>query len=286
MPPITTESITEFWDSTLQRAREQPLASKVEKLDWKVPYEAYRVEYRSLGGVPIVAMLGVPICGERPGRKFPVIVSGPGYGGREFGGELGDCMRGYLVLQVYPRGQGESGKLWHPGEAYEGAWVNYGKKSREGFFYQGALADMVRGVDYVLTRPDADAQRVGLMGTSQGGYLVLATAGIDERVRAVVSHVPYLCDVKNNAAFAGSLARDAELMTTWESFEPVNLAPRIQAATLVSTGGRDKTCPAESIRAVFDRLPGIKALAHYPELTHTTCVDFYRMGWEWMERHL
>lgn len=289
-PSVPAESIDAFWRDTLERARREPLDPRVEQEKAAIPYLRYRVQFRGLGGVPIVALLGVPILGEHPAdappRKLPAIVSGPGYGGREFGSELGDCLRGYLVLQVYPRGQGESGKLWHPGETYEGAWANYGKADREGYYYQGALSDLSRGIDYLLTRPDVDPQRIGVMGTSQGGYLVLGAAAIDARVKACVSHVPYLCDIRRNSAFADSFGKDEGFLRTWETFEPVNLAPRITCPTLISTGGKDKTCPAETIRAVFDRLGGIKSLAHYPELPHTTCGDFYGMSWEWMERYL
>jgi cephalosporin-C deacetylase-like acetyl esterase len=58
------------------------------------------------------------------------------------------------------------------------------------------------------------------------------------------------------------------------------------APTLLLSGGQDKTCPPETIQAVFDRLTCIKALHHDPDLSHSTCSDFYAMGWEWLNRHL
>jgi cephalosporin-C deacetylase len=146
---------------------------------------------------------------------------------------------------------------------------------------------MFRGIDYLLTRPDVDPNRIGLIGTSQGGGMVLAAGGIDQRVKAVVSHLPYFCDARHNPVFlTQDLGRDPKFLDTFDYFDPIHLAPRLRAPTLISAGGKDKTCPPESIRAVFDRLPGIKALAHYPELTHTSCGDFYEMSWEWMNRYL
>jgi cephalosporin-C deacetylase len=147
--------------------------------------------------------------------------------------------------------------------------------------------DIIRGIDYLCTRPDVDVNRIGLMGTSQGGGIVLAAGALDPRVRAVVAHVPYFCDVRNNASFrACELGQDPVFLDIFDAFDPVHLAPRLRAPTLISSGGRDKMCPPETIRAVFDRLPGIKSLAHYPDLTHTSCGDFYAMSWEWMERWL
>jgi cephalosporin-C deacetylase-like acetyl esterase len=73
---------------------------------------------------------------------------------------------------------------------------------------------------------------------------------------------------------------------TLDCFDPYILADQIKAPALISTGGKDQTCPAAGIRSVFDRLGGIKALAYYPDLPHTSCGDFYKMSWEWMDRHL
>jgi cephalosporin-C deacetylase-like acetyl esterase len=79
---------------------------------------------------------------------------------------------------------------------------------------------------------------------------------------------------------------DPVFLNTFDYFDPVNLAPWLRAPTLVSSGGKDETCPPAAIRAVFDRLPGIKSLTHYPDLAHTSAGDFYEMSWEWMQRYV
>ena len=124
------------------------------------------------------------------------------------------------------------------------------------------------------------------MGTSQGGGLVLALASLDERVKAVVAHLPFFCDMRHNQAFKGSDLDKPEYLNTFDFFDPVNLASRCRSPALLSTGGKDATSPQESIRAIFDHLGGIKSLAHYPDLPHTSCGDFYEMSWQWMERYL
>jgi len=77
-----------------------------------------------------------------------------------------------------------------------------------------------------------------------------------------------------------------QLHIEFDYFDPVNLAPWLRAPTLISSGGKDITCPPEAIRAVFDKIPGIKTLFHDPNLTHTSSSDFYEMSWEWMKRYL
>ena len=47
--------------------------------------------------------------------------------------------------------------------------------------------DLMRTVDYIETRPEADAGRIGMLGLSMGGMEALLLAALDERVDAVVS---------------------------------------------------------------------------------------------------
>jgi len=230
-------------------------------------------------------LLGVPIR-DRENQRLPAIITAPGYGGWEHGVTLSDCQRGYLILQISPRQQGESSGL----PRYE-RWQGEGPllrgiKQPEGYFYQGAYMDMLRGVDYLLTRDDVDPERIGAMGTSQGGGIVLASSALIPRIKAVVAHVPYFCDMRHNTAFATGELDTPEHLATFDYFDPVQLAHRLHAPTLLSSGGKDATCPAETIRAVFDQLPGIKGLLHYPELIHTSSLGFYRASWEWMATYL
>ena len=121
--------IEAFWCETLARLARVPLDEREEVVRDPQPYLHSRVTFLSLGGARIVAQLGRPIGttkGNDP-RRLPAIVAAPGYGGWEFGQTLSECQRGYLMLQVYPRLQGESGPApegpehllsWHWMERY------------------------------------------------------------------------------------------------------------------------------------------------------------------------
>ena len=282
---MTTPDLETFWNDTITRARQVPLEATCEVVAEPAPYYTYRVSYRSFGGEEIIALLGVPIL-DREGQRLPAVVSAPGYGGWEHGITLSECQRGYVVMQIFPRQQGESSGL----PRYE-RWQGEGPllrgiKHPEGYFYQGAYMDMLCGVDYFRTRADVAPERIGAMGTSQGGGIVLGSSAINPLVKAVVAHVPYFCDMRHNSAFAGGELDTPENLATFDYFDPVNLAYRLQAPTLLSSGGKDMTCPMETIRAVYDNLPGVKSLAHYPDLIHTSSLGFYQMSWEWMRMYL
>jgi acetyl esterase/lipase len=110
-------------------------------------------------------------AGARPG-----LVIGRGFGGvraanlpeaRHF------ARAGYVVLSIDYRTLGES----------EG-------EPRAQAFPLAHVEDFRNAISYLQARPEVDAARIGLWGTSFAGGVVLYTAAVDRRVRAVVGQMP------------------------------------------------------------------------------------------------
>ncbi len=80
---------------------------------------------------------------------------------------------GYVTLSIDYRTFGESG-----GEP------------RGQLFPLCQVEDFRNAVSYLQTRPDVDADAVGIWGASFGGAVVIWTAAVDRRVKAVVAEVP------------------------------------------------------------------------------------------------
>ena len=107
-----------------------------------------------------------------------------------------------------------------------------------------------------------------------------------------MAHVPFLCDFRLAAQTSPSLVhtlleragrRDEAALRTLDYFDPRELVPALRVPVLVSAGGRDDVCPAATIRAAFARVASEnKILKFYPDLTHTSCVDFYNLSWTWL----
>jgi cephalosporin-C deacetylase len=288
---LPAEEVHAFWQQTLARLTREPLEVVVEPLKDPLPYRTFRVTLRGLDGVHFRALLALPVQESRA-KPLPAIVTVPGYGGTQQGVMLSECMRDYAILQVFPRSQGESEALWKIDGPDKLTWHI---AQPEGAYYQGAYADVVRAIDYLVSRDDIDPARIGLVGTSQGGGMALAVTAIDPRVKVVVAHVPFLCDFRTAARTSNSLVKSlldrASLNTeatlrTLDYFDPLQLAPDIRVPALISAGGKDEICPEATIRAVYDRIPGIKSLMVYPELPHTSCAGFYEMTWPWLDVYL
>lgn len=289
--PLPAQDLAAFWQATRARLAGEPMEAEVEPVSEALPYKKFKVTLRSLGGVRIRAWLALPIRGEGPARPWPVIVTAPGYGGLQQGVMLGECQRGYAILQVYPRSQGDSAELWKIDGPDKLTWH---LDRPEGAYYQGAYADVMRAIDFAVSRRELDGNRIALVGTSQGGGLSLAVAALDSRVKAVVAHVPFLCAFRLAARTPNSLVKklldqagrnNEAAWSTLDYFDPLQLAPELRAPVLISAGGKDETCPAATIQAVYSRLPGVKSLHVYPDLPHTTCLDFYNLSWSWLDLH-
>ena len=138
-------------------------------------YDRFIASYLSEGN-RIYALLTVP-WGAPPPTGWPVIIFNHGWiPPEEYVTELRYveyvdyiARSGYIVFRSDYRGHGQS-----EGEA--------------GMPYSspGYTIDVLNGMAAVLTRADADANRVGMWGHSMGGYITLRAMVVSDRIRAGV----------------------------------------------------------------------------------------------------
>ncbi len=286
--------IDRFWQDTKRQLKLEPMTSLVEARRDALPYKVSAITLTSLGGVRIRALLSLPIEGESldKTKRWPVIITVPGYGGSQQGIMLSECQRGYAILQVFPRGQGESAPFMKLNQDDK---LTMNTEQPEGMYYQGCYADVMRAIDFAISRPEIDTSRIALAGTSQGGGIALAVGALDARVKVVVAHVPFLCNFRLAATLQGSLVKslldkagknNEQTLATLDYFDPYQLAYRFHKPVLLSAGGKDTTCPEATIQSFFKRVKAQKQLKTYPNLPHTTCLDFYNRSWKWLDSQL
>lgn len=105
-----------------------------------------------------------------PSKNRAAVVLGHGHGTNRaelLPEALALSAAGFGVLAFDWRAHGES----------EGAWVTYGFLERK---------DLTAALNLVSQRPDVDPKRIGALGFSRGGTVVLEVAAVDPRIRAVV----------------------------------------------------------------------------------------------------
>ena len=147
-----------FWKETLDELASVPMDAEVEMVDDEgIMHEAVKtfqnhsVRLSSFEGHKLRGWYTTPI-GEPPAGGFPALITGPGYFGIQ---SLSThyVRHGYCVFALYPRGQGESLVEW---ELPHSTKATYHIEDRYKYYYRGAYADLVRGVDFLCQCPEVD----------------------------------------------------------------------------------------------------------------------------------
>jgi len=87
------------------------------------------------------------------------------------------------------RFQGERTKAGDGEEEYDAAIATAFRTGKGHPFYYDTVWDVMRLIDYLSTRKDVDASRIGLTGISKGGIEAYFTAAVDPRVAAAVPYI-------------------------------------------------------------------------------------------------
>lgn len=298
-PPAPAD-LAEFWTTTLAEAGRTPLNETLEPVDYPVPeLDVRRAYYDGWRGARICSWF----IARRGARALPTLVFYHGYGGAK--GQvydyLGWALQGYAVLAVDVRGQaGEStDNVSYPGGHVSG-WMTQGVLSRDDYYYRGVYVDCVRALDFVAGQPEVDANRIGVLGGSQGGGLSLAAAALDHRPKLCMPDVPFLChfrravDVSNVNPYLELAVycnrypeREAEVFRTLAYVDNLCLADRIQCPVLMTVGLQDLVCPPSTVFAVFNTIPGdAKEIQVYPFGGHETFPAHHERKIAWARRIL
>ena len=164
-----------------------------------IPMDGYHIEkvlFESLPGLHVSALVYVPDApsGPKPAVLVPCGHSPDGKSFRnyqEISGQL--ARRGYVVISWDPVGQGERSQYWDAPRGRSRYNLICGEHAVLGNLACVAgttldrymVWDGMRALDYLLTRPDVDAARIAVTGTSGGGFQSLYLGALDERIKVV-----------------------------------------------------------------------------------------------------
>lgn len=189
--------------------KKTPLNAVTTGIVGRKAYTIEKVIYESRPGFKVTANLYVP----RGGGPFPVVL---GPCGHTWDGKAGTtyqtfasglARRGYMVLVYDPLGQGERVQIrrrvgsFRPGNCCHEHNMFGNRLALLGdFFGTWRTWDGIRGLDYLLSRPEADSSRVGVTGNSGGGTLTTYISALDDRVTMAAPScfiTTFLCNLEN-----------------------------------------------------------------------------------------
>lgn len=183
-------------------------------------YVVEKVIYDSLPRFPVTANLYLP----KTAGKHPAILFSMGHwlegkpAAQVMAANL--ARKGFVVLVYDPIGQGERQQFWDArlGEGLPGGSVNqHFTAGAEAVlagetFARYMIHDGRRGIDYLESRPEVDAGRIGATGCSGGGTQTTFIAALDDRVKAAAP----ACYIQSfELLFTGSIG-DSE--QSWPGF--------------------------------------------------------------------
>ncbi|WP_341935473.1 acetylxylan esterase [Microbacterium sp. LWO14-1.2] len=277
----------EFWTTTLASSRAKAEPARLTRVDSPLrTVEVFDVTFSGYEGDPISAWLTRPAGAEEP---LPVVVEYNGYnGGRGLPHEhIAWAASGYAHLFMDTRGQGSGwgtgGSTPDPhgtGPSVAG-YMTRGILDPADYYYRRVFTDGVLAVDAARGIDGLDPDRVAVTGTSQGGGIAIAVAGLADGLVAVMPDVPFLCHFERAVGMTGrdpyqeivrylSVHRDQvdQVFTTLSYFDGVTFAKRATAPALFSVALLDQTCPPSTVYAARNSWAGAADIVDYPFNEH------------------
>lgn len=268
---VEPDDFDDFWARTLAEAREHPMDVVAEPVDTGLRLvDVTDLTFPGFGGHPVKAWLIRP-AGSTEG--LPVVIGFQGYGGGRGlpHDHLTWANAGYAHLFMDTRGQGSTwgsgGVTPDPvgaGPSAPGVMTR-GIGDPADHYYRRLFVDGMRAVDAARALPGIDPTRVAVAGTSQGGGIALAVAGLVPDISAAMVNVPFLCDFRRATETVDSdpygeivrylaVHRDHVEMVfrTLSYLDGVAFARRATAPALFSVALMDPICPPSTVYAAYN----------------------------------
>jgi dipeptidyl aminopeptidase/acylaminoacyl peptidase len=195
--------------------------------------------------------------------------------------------RGFAVFRPNPRGSAGRGQ-------------DYARRVVGDMGGKDGL-DLLAGLDHLVRTGRADADRLGVMGVSYGGYMSSWLVTQDRRFRASIPISPVTDWISmqwtsNVPHFVSTFLDGAPFKPDglFHARSPVNFADRVRTPTLLVAGALDRISPPEQAVEFYRalRLCGAEtALVVYPQEGHNVrnlpaTIDASARYLDWFERYM
>ncbi|MGH9617590.1 MAG: alpha/beta hydrolase [Acidobacteriaceae bacterium] len=233
-----------------------PLDAVTVKTSQKNGYRIENVMFQSRPDFWVTGNLYVPTSGTPP---FPAVISPCGHYPlarmlpQYQSAYISLAKSGFVVLGYDPIGQGERRQYWDPqtnvtsigpSPTYEHSMPGQLLLLMAENLTEYMVWDGMRGIDYLLTRPEVDPKRIGCAGHSGGGTMTKFLSAVDGRIRCV-------------AVIEGGTADDLpQNILPWQPLGPGDVEQNLFPAALYGIDNVDL------LTAIAPR-PLLTAIEHY-----------------------
>lgn len=250
--------------------------------------EVFRFEMRSIDNVIVRGYLTMPA--NRKKKKLAVLLGLPGYQVAVHPMMGTDDDLAIITLDV--RGQGMSRETIH---TRRDDYIFYQIENKDKYVMKGAILDCVRAVDFIFSRPELDHDRIIVSGGSMGGFLAIATASLDSRVKLCSAQNPIMSDVHD---LVGKVDWPLDnirqyirtqpgltlekVLNNLDYYDTKNFASNLKVATLLGMGLLDHLVPPDNIYAVYNNMSNKKHMIIFKDLGHEVGQPYKEFEGRWM----
>ena len=253
----------QYWERTLEELAGYPAAPEVELLPMRCAEFAtmYTVRLTGIGSYRLFGYLSIP-SGDGP---HPAIYYAPKYMSVLEPipqGSANGLRSRFVVFSLGSRGQRLSDKPYSAG--FPGMLTD-NIDDAQGYIFRGVAADSVRGLEYLLTRPEVDAERVVAIGND----IALATAALHNGATHAICQPGLFVNTLAMAAQTGAYPleeindylnlhpqrRDA-VSETLSYFDLSGFAPDVSARTLLLAGASGSALDADGLSGISGSIQG------------------------------
>ena len=280
---VMPDDFSDFWQNAINEARNTPLEPTKRLLPERCTKDVnvYEVSFNNMKwGSRTYGILCVPV---KEG-KYPALLRVPGAGVRPYGGDIYTASQGAVTLEIGIHGisvtmeQGVYDNLNNG--ALSGYW-EFGMDNRDKSYYKHVILGCIRALDYIEQYTPWNGKECGVTGSSQGGFLSLATAGLDKRITFYAPVHAALCDHTNSFRgiacgwphyFYGSRESGDSMrkIETSRYYDGVNFARLItdKQEGWFSFGYNDDVVPPTTAWATYNIVTGPKEISPYRATWH------------------
>jgi len=285
-----------FWQDAVAEARKTDLDPMKRLLPERCTKDVnvYEVSFQNeRWGSRTYGILCVPV---KEG-KYPALLRVPGAGVRPYGGDVYTASQGAITLEIGIHGVPVTMEQKVYDNLNNGALMGYWEynmDSREKHYYHHVILGCIRAIDYISEYTPWNHQELGVTGSSQGGFLSLATAGIDQRVTFYAPVHAALCDHTNSLKgiacgwphyFYWNKGKGQEKqIEVSRYYDGVNFARLItdKQTGWFSFGYNDDVVPPTTAWATYNTVKGPKEISPYRATWHF----WYQEQWDEWENWL
>ncbi len=289
---VMPKDFESFWQNAVQEARKVDLNPTKRLLPerctkdvnvYEVSFQNFQWNYRTYG------ILCVPV---KEG-KYPALLRVPGAGVRPYGGDVWTASQGAVTLEIGIHGIPVTMEQKVYDDVFNGALSGYWEfnmDDRDKHYYKRVVLGCIRALDYIAEYTPWNGREMGVTGSSQGGFLTLATAALDQRITFYAPVHAALCDHTNSLRgiacgwphyFYWNKGKGQEKqMEVSRYYDGVNFARLIRNSQKgwFSFGYNDDVVPPTTAWSTYNTVTGPKEISPYKQTWHF----WYQEQWdEW-----